>query len=58
VDCWAKLGIRPFEHLDVAGTPVFMLWIGTSLRPLYSEEANEQVWPSTCSVPQPLFNHQ
>jgi prephenate dehydrogenase (NADP+) len=30
VDCWAKLGIRPYEHLDVAGTPVFMLWIGTS----------------------------
>lgn len=30
VDCWAKLGIRPFEHLDVAGTPVFMLWIGKS----------------------------
>lgn len=28
VDCWNKLGIRPFEHLDVAGTPVFMLWIG------------------------------
>jgi prephenate dehydrogenase (NADP+) len=28
VDCWAKLGIRPFEHLEVAGTPVFMLWIG------------------------------
>lgn len=28
VDCWAALGIRPFEHLDVAGTPVFMLWIG------------------------------
>lgn len=34
VDCWAKLGIRPFEHLDVAGTPVFMLWIGTSHSPL------------------------
>jgi hypothetical protein len=31
VDCWSKLGIRPFEHLDVAGTPVFMLWIGGSL---------------------------
>lgn len=30
VDCWAKLGIRPFEHLEVAGTPVFMLWIGES----------------------------
>jgi prephenate dehydrogenase (NADP+) len=28
VDCWANLGIRPYEHLDVAGTPVFMLWIG------------------------------
>jgi prephenate dehydrogenase (NADP+) len=31
VDCWSKLGIRPFEHLDVAGTPVFMLWIGKSI---------------------------
>ena len=30
VDCWAKLGIRPFEHLEVAGTPVFMLWIGVA----------------------------
>lgn len=30
VDCWANLGIRPYEHLDVAGTPVFMLWIGMS----------------------------
>lgn len=28
VDCWDKLGIRPFEHLAVAGTPVFMIWIG------------------------------
>ena len=28
VDCWDALGIRPFEHLDVAGTPVFMIWIG------------------------------
>lgn len=33
VDCWAKLGIRPFEHLEVAGTPVFMLWIGESVTP-------------------------
>ncbi|OCF43745.1 prephenate dehydrogenase (NADP+) [Kwoniella heveanensis CBS 569] len=30
VDCWAKLGIRPYEHLAVAGTPVFMLWIGVA----------------------------
>lgn len=32
VDCWAALGIRPFEHLEVAGTPVFMLWIGEAVR--------------------------
>jgi prephenate dehydrogenase (NADP+) len=30
VDCWSNLGIRPYEHLAVAGTPVFMLWIGAS----------------------------
>ncbi|WVR03321.1 hypothetical protein IAU60_000312 [Kwoniella sp. DSM 27419] len=30
VDCWARLGIRPYEHLAVAGTPVFMLWIGVA----------------------------
>lgn len=35
VDCWAKLGIRPYEHLAVAGTPVFMLWIGTSIIPSF-----------------------
>lgn len=28
VDCWAHLDIHPFRHLEVAGTPVFMLWIG------------------------------
>lgn len=30
VDCWNALGISPFEHLEVAGTPVFMLWIGVA----------------------------
>ncbi|WWC67004.1 uncharacterized protein I206_100911 [Kwoniella pini CBS 10737] len=30
VDCWSKLNIRPYEHLIVAGTPVFMLWIGVA----------------------------
>ncbi|KAJ9110199.1 hypothetical protein QFC20_003051 [Naganishia adeliensis] len=30
VDCWHKLGIKPYDHLDVAGTPVFMLWIGVA----------------------------
>ncbi|KAL7419981.1 prephenate dehydrogenase (NADP(+)) [Cryptotrichosporon argae] len=30
VDCWAQLGIQPYRHLEVAGTPVFMLWIGVA----------------------------
>lgn len=28
VDCWAHLDIHPYDHMEVAGTPVFMLWIG------------------------------
>lgn len=28
VDSWARLGIKPYEHLDVAATPVFVLWFG------------------------------
>ena len=62
VDCWAKLGIRPFEHLDVAGTPVFMLWIGTSSFVYRISQArdktNEQVWLNTYSVLQLWSNHQ
>ena len=30
VDCWAALGIQPFEHLDLAATPIFRLWIGVA----------------------------
>ncbi|EIM24022.1 Prephenate dehydrogenase [Wallemia mellicola] len=30
VDCWHKLGIHPFDHLDVAGTPLFRMWIGVA----------------------------
>ncbi|KAI0331055.1 Prephenate dehydrogenase [Cubamyces sp. BRFM 1775] len=30
VDCWARLGIKPFEHLDLAATPIFRLWIGVA----------------------------
>ncbi|KAH9852756.1 Prephenate dehydrogenase [Lenzites betulinus] len=30
VDCWARLGIQPFEHLDLAATPIFRLWIGVA----------------------------
>lgn len=30
VDCWHRLGIKPYADLDVAGTPVFTLWIGVA----------------------------
>ncbi|KAI0636555.1 Prephenate dehydrogenase [Trametes polyzona] len=30
VDCWARLGIKPYEHLDLAATPIFRLWIGVA----------------------------
>lgn len=30
VDCWARLSINPFHHLDLAATPVFRMWIGVA----------------------------
>ncbi|OBZ65734.1 putative prephenate dehydrogenase [NADP(+)] [Grifola frondosa] len=30
VDCWARLGIKPFVHLDLAATPIFRMWIGVA----------------------------
>lgn len=30
VDCWARLGIQPFHHLDLAATPLFRMWIGVA----------------------------
>lgn len=30
VDCWAALNIQPFEHLDLAATPIFRMWIGVA----------------------------
>ncbi|GBE81844.1 Prephenate dehydrogenase [Sparassis latifolia] len=30
VDCWARLEIQPFEHLDLAATPIFRMWIGVA----------------------------
>lgn len=30
VDCWARLGIQPFVHLELAATPIFRLWIGVA----------------------------
>ncbi len=28
VDCWGELGINPYDHLDLAATPIFRIWIG------------------------------
>lgn len=28
VDCWHQLGLKPFEHLSLAATPVFRMWFG------------------------------
>jgi len=30
VDCWAQLNIQPFDHLDLAATPLFRMWIGVA----------------------------
>ncbi|OJA07871.1 hypothetical protein AZE42_08267, partial [Rhizopogon vesiculosus] len=30
VDCWAHLNIQPFDHLDLAATPIFRMWIGVA----------------------------
>lgn len=30
VDCWARLGIQPFVHLDLAATPIFRMLLGVS----------------------------
>lgn len=30
VDCWAKLEINPYEHLELAATPIFRLFLGVA----------------------------
>lgn len=30
VDCWSRLSIQPFDHLALAATPVFRMWIGVA----------------------------
>lgn len=30
VDCWSALGIDPLAHLELAGTPIFRMWIGVA----------------------------
>ncbi len=30
VDCWARLGINPFRHLELAATPIFRMWFGVA----------------------------
>lgn len=41
VDCWHLLRIRPFDHLAIAGTPVFRFWIGVAEYLFRSEERLE-----------------
>lgn len=41
VDCWHQLKIRPFDHLALAATPVFRLWIGVAEYLFRSEERLE-----------------
>ncbi|CAE6473033.1 unnamed protein product [Rhizoctonia solani] len=38
VDCWAALNIDPFEHLSLAATPLFRMWIGVAEYLFRSEE--------------------
>lgn len=30
VDCWARLDIQPFVHLELAATPIFRMWLGVA----------------------------
>jgi prephenate dehydrogenase (NADP+) len=30
VDCWSMLNIDPLAHLELAGTPIFRMWIGVA----------------------------
>jgi prephenate dehydrogenase (NADP+) len=30
VDCWARLGLNPFKHLELAATPIFRMWFGVA----------------------------
>ncbi|KAI3604591.1 prephenate dehydrogenase [Moniliophthora roreri] len=43
VDCWAHLGIKPFDHLQLAATPLFRLFLGVAehlfLSPLLLDSA-------------------
>ena len=38
VDCWAHLGIQPFEDLSVAATPLFRLFLGVAEYLFLSQE--------------------
>ncbi|KAG7098366.1 hypothetical protein E1B28_000324 [Marasmius oreades] len=38
VDCWAKLGIQPFEDLSFAATPLFRLFLGVAEYLFLSQE--------------------
>lgn len=42
VDSWASLNIRPFQHLSLAATPIFRMWIGVAQALYRSPERLDQ----------------
>jgi prephenate dehydrogenase (NADP+) len=41
VDCWAHLGIQPYDHLALAATPIFRLFLGVAENLFLSPELLE-----------------
>jgi prephenate dehydrogenase (NADP+) len=41
VDCWARLGLNPFKHLELAATPIFRMWFGVAEYLFRSQERLE-----------------
>lgn len=48
VDCWASLGVQPFEHLDLAATPIFRMWIGVAENLFRSQERLDSAITAAC----------
>jgi len=38
VDCWARLGLNPLKHLELAATPIFRLWFGVAEYLFWSDQ--------------------
>lgn len=51
VDCWHHLNINPYEHLQVAATPVFRIWIGVCEYLFRSPERLKKAIQAACNDP-------